>query len=208
MGTSEMSDQIDQLNKIRQKVEKEKHAKRLQIDEVRGASDNVANEKATLEKQNRLLDQQRVELNRKCEQSNLMLADYDTARKKVVVENADLLHSIEELENNNAVLGKVNQTLTGQLNEQIKIADDESKERSFLLGKHTNLEEESQSKADALRLLSKSVADAQMWRQKYEKDGLAKCEDLESGKLKIQSRLAEAEGAVQNLNRKALALEK
>merc|ERR1711970_1381630 len=81
-ATSEMSDQIDQLNKIRGKVEKEKHAKRLQIDEVQAASDNVANEKATLEKQNRLLDQQRIEINRKCEQSNLMLVDYDTARKK------------------------------------------------------------------------------------------------------------------------------
>ena len=47
-----------------------------------------------------------------------------------------------------------------------------------------------------------------MWRQKYEKDGLAKCEDLESAKLKAQSRLAEAEGTVQNMNRKAMAIEK
>ena len=218
-ATSEMSDQVDQLNKIKQKVEKEKHAKRLQIDEIRGNLDIVANEKATLEKQNRLLDHQRQETNRKCEQANLTLCDYDTSRKKVVVENVELLHSIEELDNNNAVLGKVKQTLTGQLGEQIKISDDEAKERSYLLGKYVNLEhecdltkcnleEESQSKADALRLLSKSVGDAQMWRQKYEKDGLAKCEDLESAKLKLQSRLAEAEATVQNLNRKAIALEK
>ena len=47
-----------------------------------------------------------------------------------------------------------------------------------------------------------------MWRQKYEKDGLARAEELESAKLKLQSRLAEAEGAVQNLNGKATALEK
>ena len=36
------------------------------------------------------------------------------------------------------------------------------------------LEEEGASKNDALRLLSKSVGDSQMWRQKYEKEGLAK----------------------------------
>merc|ERR1712064_145467 len=91
------------------------------------------------------------------------------------------------------------------------IADDESKERGFILGKFRNLEhevdlmreqleEEGQSKADALRMLSKSVGEAQMLRQKYEKDGLARAEELESAKLKLQSRLAEAEGPVQNLN--------
>ena len=32
------------------------------------------------------------------------------------------------------------------------------------------LEEEGASKNDALRLLSKSVGDSQMWRQKYEKE--------------------------------------
>merc|ERR1719195_2123612 len=57
-------------------------------------------------------------------------------------------------------------------------------------------------------MLSKSVGEAQMWRQKYEKDGLARAEELESAKLKLQSRLAEAEGAVQNLNGKATALER
>ena len=50
------------------------------------------------------------------------------------------------------------------------------------------LEEESASKNDALRLLSKSVGDSQMWRQKYEKEGLAKAEESESAKLKLQSR--------------------
>merc|ERR1712083_1101562 len=120
---------------------------------------------------------------------------------------------------NNMVLGKVKTTLIAQLDETKKIADDESKERSFLLGKYRNLEhevdltkgqleEEGASKSDALRLLSKSVGDAQMWRQKYEKEGLAKAEEAESAKLKLQSRLAEAEGCVHNLNGKALTLER
>ena len=218
-ATSEMSEQIGQLNKMKQKVEKEKHAKRLQIDEVRGAIDILANEKANLDKQNKLLNNQRLELQRKVEEANLTLIDYDSSKKKIIVENAELMQSLEELENNNSVLSKVNQTLNCQLNEQNKISEDECKEKNVLSGKYKNLEhevdltkgqleEETKSKSDALRLLSKSVADAQMWRQRYEKDGLAKCEDLESSKLKVQSRLAEAEGTVQNLNRKAMAIEK
>ena len=218
-ATSEMSEQVDQLNKMKQKVEKEKHAKRLQIDEVRGAIDIIANEKANLEKQNKLLNNQRLDLQRKVEEANLTLIDYDSTKKKIIVENAELMQSLEELENNNAVLSKVNLTLNCQLNEQNKISEDEAKDKNVLMGKFKNLEhevdltkgqleEETQSKSDALRLLSKSVADAQMWRLRYEKDGLAKCEDLESSKLKVQSRLAEAEGTVQNLNRKAVAIEK
>jgi len=218
-ATSEMSEQIDQLNKMKQKIEKEKHAKKLQIDEIMAAIDVLANEKASLEKQNSLLQQQLNEANRRCEDANLTLSDYDHARKKTVVENVELLRNVEELENNNMVMSKIKATLSAQLEETKKIADDESKERGFILGKFRNLEhevdlmreqleEEGQSKADALRMLSKSVGEAQMWRQKYEKDGLARAEELESAKLKLQSRLAEAEGTVQNLNGKATSLER
>merc|ERR1719369_387861 len=98
-ATSEMTEQVDQLNKMKTKVDKEKHAKRLQMDETKAAMDIVANEKASLEKQNRLLDHQRIDLQRKAEKANLTLIDYDTAKKKTVVENAELLNSIEELEN-------------------------------------------------------------------------------------------------------------
>merc|ERR1712123_83129 len=210
-ATSEMAEQVDQLNKMNTKITKEKHAKKLQIDEVMGAMDVVANEKASLEKQNSLLQHQSSETNRRCEEANLTLTDYDSSRKKTVVENVELLRSVEELDNNNMVLGKIKTTLVGQLEETKKVSDDESKERSFLLGKFRNLEhevdftrgqleEESQSKADALRMLSKSVGDAQLWRQKYEKEGLARAEELESAKLKLQSRLAEAEGTVMNFN--------
>lgn len=54
-AVGEMSEQVDALNKMKQKIEKEKHAKRLQIDEVKGAQDSVANERASIEKQNKLL---------------------------------------------------------------------------------------------------------------------------------------------------------
>ncbi|MFO0005859.1 MAG: hypothetical protein ACK559_32510, partial [bacterium] len=134
-----------------------------------------------IEKQNHLLNQQLADLTRRCEEANLTLGDFDNAKKKIVLENAETLRAIEELDNNNNVLGKIKQTLTAQLEEQRKIADEEAKERAFLLGKFRNLEhevdttreqleEEAQSKADALRMLSKSVGDAQMWRLKYERD--------------------------------------
>merc|ERR1712198_97991 len=95
-ATSEMSEQIDQLNKMKQKIEKEKHAKRLQIDEVRAAMDVIANEKANLEKQNKLLNQQRLDLQRKAEDMNMTLIDYDSGKKKIIVE-AELTVSQEQV---------------------------------------------------------------------------------------------------------------
>ena len=65
-----------------------------------------------------------------------------------------------------------------------------------------NLEEEHQAKADSSRQLAKANADVQLWRQKYEREGLAKAEELEAAKMKMQSRLAEAQGTVETLNYK------
>merc|ERR1712045_339611 len=218
-AVAEMSEQIDQLNKMKQKIEKEKHAKRLQIDEIRAAQDTICNEKASVEKQNKLLQNQLNEINRKVEDANLTLTDFDNAKKKIIIENADNLRHIEELDNNNNVLQKLRANLHAQLEEQKRIADDESKERTFLLGKYRNLEhevdtvreqleEESQAKADGLRQLNKASNDSNMWRQKYEREGLAKAEELDAAKMKLQARLAEGQSTIETLNHKAMALEK
>ena len=69
-----------------------------QIDEVRAAQDTVGNEKASIEKQNRTLQAQLSDVQRKCDEANLILGDYDNAKKKVVIENADLLRQVQCIE--------------------------------------------------------------------------------------------------------------
>ena len=58
------------------------------------------------------------------------------------------------------------------------------------------------------RLCQKAENDANFWRLKYEQDGVAKIEDLEHTKLKLQARLAECESTVDNLSTKLDNLEK
>ena len=66
-------------------------------------------------------------------------------------------------------------------------------ERATLLGKFRNLEhdldnlreqveEEAEGKADIQRQLSKANAEAQLWRSKYESEGVARAEELEEAK--------------------------
>jgi len=76
------------------------------------------------------------------EEAHLTLGDFETAKKKLLIENGELLRQIEELDNNNMTLQKIKSTLSAQLEEQNRLADDEAKERSFLLGKYRNLEHE------------------------------------------------------------------
>ena len=70
------------------------------------------------------------------------------------------------------------------------------------------IEEESEKKSDALKALSKAQAELQLWRSKYETDGLGRVDELEGSKQKISARLSEAEETIEGLNQKIVSTEK
>merc|ERR1719397_1220753 len=75
-------------------------------------------------------------------------------------------------------------------------------------GLRENYDEEVSSKENLLRRLNKALGDADMWRQKYEVDGMAKAEELEMAKLKLQARLSEGQATIEQLSLKLAQLEK
>ena len=70
------------------------------------------------------------------------------------------------------------------------------------------IEEESEKKSDGLKALSKAQAEIQLWKSKFETEGLGRIDELESGKQKLNARLAEAEETIENLNQKVGSTEK
>ena len=159
------------------------------------------------------------EQNKKVEEVNLTLGDMEGSKRRITAENADLLRQLQELESNANLLLKTKSALVAALDEQKMIADVEAKERVSLLGKFRNLEheadglkqnfdEEAVSKENAGRQLNKALGDADMWRQKYEIDGLAKAEDLEMSSMKLQARLSEGQATIEQLNGKLAQLER
>ncbi|MGZ0918080.1 hypothetical protein ACXOKD_09095, partial [Streptococcus thermophilus] len=74
------------------------------------------------------------------DESNRTLSDFDATKKKLAVENADLIRQLEEAESNLAQLSKLKLSLTNQLEDSRKLADDESRGRATILGKYRNLE--------------------------------------------------------------------
>merc|ERR1711902_20062 len=99
------------------------------------------------------------------------------------------------------------------------VADHEAKERQSLLGKFRNAEhevagmqdhyqEEISAKENLARSLNKALGEADMLRVRYEKEGVAKAEELEMAKLKMQARLSEADSTADQLKAKLAQLDK
>ena len=64
------------------------------------------------------------------------------------------------------------------------------------------------AKENLARQLTKALGDAEMWKQKYEIDGMAKAEELKMARLKLQARLSEGQAVVEQLSLKLAQLEK
>ena len=187
---SEMSEQCDQLNKMKVKVAKDCAQIANEINDVRAATDEVGRSKASAEKSHRALTATLADLTKKIEEVTLNLGDFEASKRRYTSENADLLRQLQELSANASLMVKTKSALVAALEEQKCIADNEAKERVSLLGKFRNMEhmadglrenydEEAGAKENLARQLNKALGDADMWRQKYEIDGVAKAEELE-----------------------------
>ncbi|XP_058057228.1 myosin heavy chain, muscle isoform X4 [Anopheles bellator] len=218
-AVAEMAEQVDQLNKLKTKAEKERTQYFAELNDARIGCDQLSNEKAAQEKIAKQLQHTLNEVQSKLEETNRTLNDFDASKKKLSIENSDLLRQLEDAESQVSQLSKIKISLTQQLEDTKRLADEEARERATLLGKFRNLEhdldnlreqveEEAEGKGDIQRQLSKANAEAQLWRSKYESEGVARAEELEEAKRKLQARLAEAEETIESLNQKCVALEK
>ena len=216
---AECSEQIDLLNKMKHKIEKDKSQIFNEIVDVRAATDEVNRSKASAEKNLRGLVEILNNANKKVEESKLTLGDVEQAKRKTAVENAELIHRLQELEAGANLQMRKRASLEAALEEATRVAEEEAKERSALLAKfrnaeheaeglRQNLDEEVNGKENMARQLAKASADADVWKKKYEVEGLAKAEELEIAKLKLQARLSEGQATIEQLNSKLYQLEK
>merc|ERR1711994_103414 len=216
---AEMTEQIEQLNKMKNKVEKDKTLIMREIADARAAIDEVNRSKAASEKTHRDLLSTLNDQSKKIEEATLTLNDMEGSKRKIAAENADLLRQLQEMENSANMLSKLKLSLADQLDEARAVADHEAKERQSLLGKFRNAEhevagmqdhyqEEISAKENLGRSLNKALGEADMLRVRYEKEGLAKAEELEMAKLKMQARLSEADSTADQLKAKLAQLDK
>merc|ERR1711963_1346074 len=218
-STSEMGDQIDSLNKAKAKTEKDRNGVALELEETQQNLANEQNERQNLEKQGKVIQQQIYDAQGRLEELQRSLHEADGQKRKITVENCDLVHLFEEAERLAAQLSKDRTSLTTQLEDAKRLADAETRERINLLGKMRNLEhelevmkehldEEFDAKQEIERQLSKAFADIQLWKTRYETEGVARMEEIDRDKAKVALRLHEAEDTISSLQEKIGILEK
>merc|ERR1712168_1591142 len=113
-AVAEMSEQIDQLSKMKSKIEKDRNQIMHEIADVRAATDEIGRSKASAEKSNKALVNTLNETNKRVEESNLNLGEYENNKRKIAAENGDLLRTLQELENSASMLGKIKVQLSGE----------------------------------------------------------------------------------------------
>merc|ERR1712210_434932 len=215
----EMSEQIDQLSKMKSKIEKDKGKIMAEATDCRAATDEVARAKASAEKSNKNLVAQLTDVGKKVEEANMTLGDFESQKRRLAAENNDLLKLAGDIANNVNMIQKMKQSLQAALDDAKHVADNEAKERQLILGKFKNVEHELDGMKEALdeelagredvnRQTAKAEGEAAMWRGKYESEAVAKAEELEMTKMKLQARLTEAETTIENLNGKLTQIDR
>merc|ERR1711899_622515 len=216
---AEMGEQIDNLNKMKTKAEKDKGGMERDLQEARAALDEGMRDKANHERNSKLTAALIVEANQELDDMARALNEADSSKKKLQVENSDLSRQIDEVEAAIAALGKTKISLTTQLADTKRMGDTEARDRAGLLAKFKNLstelenlrdriDNESEKKQDALKALSKAQAEITLWKSKFETEGMGRIDELEGGKQKLNARLSEAEETIDQLKQKISSTEK
>merc|ERR1719420_2134752 len=216
---ADLGEQIDNLNGNKVKSEKDKANMELDLREARSGLEDAVKGKAELDKQGKLLQGSIVDSNTRLDEMARALNEAESSKKRLQVEKLDLERQIEEVEAAIANMNKGKISVTTQLEDTKALADAESKDRSSLLTKYKmmatglenlrkKLENEAMRKSDALKALSKAQAEIQLWKSRFETEGMGRVEELEAARNKLQSKIVESEELVDVLTTKVANAEK
>nr|XP_054501145.1 myosin-1B-like isoform X6 [Agelaius phoeniceus] len=218
-STAELGEQIDNLQRVKQKLEKEKSELKMEIDDLASNMESVSKAKANLEKMCRTLEDQLSEIKSKEEEHQRMINDLNAQRARLQTESGEYSRQVEEKDALVSQLSRGKQAFTQQIEELKRHLEEEIKAKNALAhglqsARHDcdllreQYEEEQEAKAELQRALSKANGEVAQWRTKYETDAIQRTEELEEAKKKLAQRLQDAEEHVEAVNAKCASLEK
>uniref|UniRef100_A0A674PR47 Myosin heavy chain, fast skeletal muscle-like n=1 Tax=Takifugu rubripes TaxID=31033 RepID=A0A674PR47_TAKRU len=218
-SVAELGEQIDNLQRVKQKLEKEKSEYKMEIDDLSSNMEAVAKAKGNLEKMCRTLEDQLSELKTKNDENVRQINDLGAQKARLLTENGEFGRQIEEKEALVSQLTRGKQAFTQQIDELKRQIEEEVKAKNALAhglqsARHDcdllreQFEEEQEAKAELQRGMSKANSEVAQWRTKYETDAIQRTEELEEAKKKLAQRLQEAEEQIEAVNSKCASLEK
>ncbi|XP_014837648.1 PREDICTED: myosin heavy chain, fast skeletal muscle-like [Poecilia mexicana] len=218
-SVAELGEQIDNLQRVKQKLEKEKSEYKMEIDDLSSNMESIAKAKGNLEKMCRSLEDQLSEVKTKNEENMRQLNDIGLQRARLQTENGEISRQLEEKDALISQLTRSKQAFTQQIEEFKRRIEEEVKAKNALAhavqsSRHDcdllreQYEEEQEAKAELQRAMSKANSEVAQWRTKYETDAIQRTEELEEAKKKLAQRLQDAEESIEAVNAKCASLEK
>ncbi|KAM9797928.1 myosin-6 [Neosynchiropus ocellatus] len=218
-GVAQLGEQMDNLQRVKQKLEKEKSELKLELDDVAASMEVILKHKTNVEKTCRTMEDNMNEHRNRSEEAQRTINDLTTQRAKLLTENGEICRQLEEKEALIAQLSRGKMSCAQQLEDLRRQLEEEVKAKNALAhalqsARHDcellreQFEEEQEAKAELQRGLSKSNMEVLAWRSKYETEGIQRTEELEEAKKKLVQRLQEAEEAVDAVNARCSSLDK
>uniref|UniRef100_A0A8C5P7D3 Myosin heavy chain n=1 Tax=Leptobrachium leishanense TaxID=445787 RepID=A0A8C5P7D3_9ANUR len=218
-SVAELGEQIDNLQRVKQKLEKEKSELKLETDDLSSNMEQIAKSKAISEKLCRTYEDQLNETKAKLDETTRQVNDLTSQKGRLQTENGEFSRLLEEKECLINQLSRGKSSFTQQIDELRRQLEEETKAKNALAhalqsSRHDcdllreQFDEEQEAKAELQRSLSKGNAEVALWRNKYETDAIQRTEELEEAKKKLAARLQEAEEAVEAANAKCASLDK
>jgi len=218
-AVAEMGDQIDHLTKLKAKLEKEKHAMRVDLDDLLAQLDISNKGKASAENMNKQLEASIAKMTVKMNDYTRQINDLSNAKGKIAAELGDCQRALEASEANFQQVNRVKTQLAAQYEEARAQYEEEAKQRNALVtqfrnlqqendGLHGALKESEEQKAHLQSTVSKLNNDLQAMRMKYEAELTARAEEFEDMKRKLSIQLQETEEAYNGAMAKVSNLEK
>ncbi|XP_068948801.1 myosin-1, partial [Petaurus breviceps papuanus] len=218
-SVAELGEQIDNLQRVKQKLEKEKSEMKMEIDDLASNMESVSKAKGNLEKMCRTLEDQVSELKSKEEEQQRLINDLTAQRGRLQTESGEYSRQLDEKDSLVSQLSRGKQAFTQQIEELKRQLEEEIKAKNALAhalqsSRHDcdllreQYEEEQEAKAELQRAMSKANSEVAQWRTKYETDAIQRTEELEEAKKKLAQRLQDAEEHVEAVNAKCASLEK
>uniref|UniRef100_A0A3P9DNQ6 Myosin-7B n=1 Tax=Maylandia zebra TaxID=106582 RepID=A0A3P9DNQ6_9CICH len=216
---TELSEQIDALQRVKQKLEKEKVEFRLEADDLAASVEQLSRSKAAVEKMCRVYEDQLNESRSRADELQRQLSEVNAQKARAVTETTEYRRRLEERDATIAQLQRLKVGACQNVEDMKKRLEEESKARVALAhavqaSRHDcsllreQLEEEQEAKAELQRALSTANSQVVQWKAKYETDAVLRIEELEEAKKKLVVRLQTLEEVAEASQAKCSSLEK
>ncbi|XP_053720277.1 myosin-4-like isoform X2 [Synchiropus splendidus] len=218
-SVAELGEQIDNLQRVKQHLEKEKAECKMEIDDLSSNIEAVVKTKINYEKMCHSLEDQLSDYKAKHDENTRLISEINTQRARLQSENGEFCRVVEEKEMMLNQMSRAKLASSQQIEELKRQLEEETKAKNAIAhalqsARHDcdllreQYEEEQEAKADLQRGLTKGNAEVAQWRTKYETDAIQRNDELEESKKKLAQRLQEAEEAIEAVSAKCSSLEK